>query len=413
MVNMKLRLVILYITCTLAGTSAQSRSTHIGISLSKYQCKNETYFKFPHAEVLENPLKAFKVRTHTRCRASCSVIPDECKSYNLRKIEGEKHIKMCELLGPYLTIEAPTATPDDVDHYLREIPVECRENEQLISGDRFYVADSGLTASTTHSSSHGTQRSRLDTQAGGGQTGAWSVGTNNINQWIQADLGEVRVVAGVVTQGRQDMGQWVKSYKFIYGETENDLEEYGMVLPEVLENPLKAFKVLTNTRCEASCSVIPDECKSYNLRKIEGEKHMKMCELLGPYLTVEYPTATLDDVDHYLREALVECRENKQMISGDDFYVADAGITASTTHSHSHGTQRSRLDTQADGGGTGAWCVGTRDIHQWIQADLGEIVIVTGVVTQGRQAGGQWVKSYKFIYGETENDLEEYGMVRE
>jgi hypothetical protein len=40
----------------------------------------------------------------------------------------------------------------------------------------------------------------------------WSPGSHDLNQWIQMDAGQVKVINGVVTQGRQDMGYWITSY---------------------------------------------------------------------------------------------------------------------------------------------------------------------------------------------------------
>jgi hypothetical protein len=48
---------------------------------------------------------------------------------------------------------------------------------------------------------------------------AWCAASNDLNQWIQMDTGQVKVINGVVTQGRQDYDQWVTSY-FI--ETSSD-----------------------------------------------------------------------------------------------------------------------------------------------------------------------------------------------
>ncbi len=41
----------------------------------------------------------------------------------------------------------------------------------------------------------------------------WSAATNDINQWIQADLGAVVIVTGVLIQGRSDLDQWVTKFK--------------------------------------------------------------------------------------------------------------------------------------------------------------------------------------------------------
>ncbi len=41
---------------------------------------------------------------------------------------------------------------------------------------------------------------------------AWCANSNDLNQWIQMDAGLVKVINGVVTQGRQIHDQWVTSY---------------------------------------------------------------------------------------------------------------------------------------------------------------------------------------------------------
>jgi hypothetical protein len=41
---------------------------------------------------------------------------------------------------------------------------------------------------------------------------AWCSGTNDLNQWIEMDAGQSKVINGVVTQGRQNKNQWVTSY---------------------------------------------------------------------------------------------------------------------------------------------------------------------------------------------------------
>ena len=48
---------------------------------------------------------------------------------------------------------------------------------------------------------------------------AWCAGPDDLNQWIQMDTGQVKVINGVVTQGGQNYDQWVTSY-FI--ETSSD-----------------------------------------------------------------------------------------------------------------------------------------------------------------------------------------------
>jgi hypothetical protein len=68
--------------------------------------------------------------------------------------------------------------------------------------------------------------------------GAWCAGYLDLNQWIRMDAGQVKVINGVVTQGRQDYDQWVTSY-FI--ETSSDGLTWTAVTqrdPIVLELPV-------------------------------------------------------------------------------------------------------------------------------------------------------------------------------
>ncbi|CAH1802614.1 unnamed protein product [Owenia fusiformis] len=55
-------------------------------------------------------------------------------------------------------------------------------------------------------------------------SGAWVPLTVNGNQWIQADLGSLMQVNGVVTQGRADYNQWVTSYKVYYSTDGSSFE---------------------------------------------------------------------------------------------------------------------------------------------------------------------------------------------
>jgi hypothetical protein len=71
---------------------------------------------------------------------------------------------------------------------------------------------------------------------------AWCAGSNDLNQnqWIQMDAGQVKVINGVVTQGRQDYDhgerQWVTSY-FI--ETSSDGNAWTSVTQrDLLELPV-------------------------------------------------------------------------------------------------------------------------------------------------------------------------------
>ena len=78
--------------------------------------------------------------------------------------------------------------------------------------------------------------------------------------------------------------------------------------------------------------------------------------------------------------------------------IPDAQITASSEYNAGHGASNGRLNFKAGGGTTGAWSAGINDAKQWLQVDLGQSAMVTGIKTQGREDADQWVTSYTVSY---------------
>ena len=49
------------------------------------------------------------------------------------------------------------------------------------------------------------------------EKGSWSAGRNDVNQWLQVDLGNQQTaVTRVTTQGKNGYSQWVTKYKLQY-----------------------------------------------------------------------------------------------------------------------------------------------------------------------------------------------------
>ena len=76
-----------------------------------------------------------------------------------------------------------------------------------------------MSASTIHSSAYAASLGRLNLAAVSGKAGSWGVKRNDVNQWLQIDLGSPTTVTKVATQGRQDSSQWVTSYSLSYSLT--------------------------------------------------------------------------------------------------------------------------------------------------------------------------------------------------
>ena len=80
------------------------------------------------------------------------------------------------------------------------------------------IPDRSITASSEWDHYHGPHNARLNHQSAPPVTGSWSAGTNDLNQWIQADLGELKKVSGVLTQGRNGLPAWVTKFIVQYSD---------------------------------------------------------------------------------------------------------------------------------------------------------------------------------------------------
>ena len=76
-----------------------------------------------------------------------------------------------------------------------------------------------MSASTIYSSHCAASLGRLNLAAGSGKVGSWCAKRNDVNQWLQIDLGSLTTVTKVATQGRQDSSQWLTTYSLSYSLT--------------------------------------------------------------------------------------------------------------------------------------------------------------------------------------------------
>ena len=82
----------------------------------------------------------------------------------------------------------------------------------------------------------------------------------------------------------------------------------------------------------------------------------------------------------------------------EDGAISDGQISASSAHRKYFGPADARLNFSGNGVRGGAWMAGTQDHNQWLQVDLGDFTIVTGIDTQGR--GAYRVKKYTVSYSQ-------------
>lgn len=88
------------------------------------------------------------------------------------------------------------------------------------------ISDDKITASTELNNHHAFQ-GRLHFPNAGKIAGCWAAAINDVNQWLQVDLGNrFSNVTGVATQGRDRFAQWVAKYKLHYGNDGVNFELY-------------------------------------------------------------------------------------------------------------------------------------------------------------------------------------------
>jgi len=82
------------------------------------------------------------------------------------------------------------------------------------------ISDSQITASSEWSEINSPKRARLYTKEDPYGRGAWSSLTNDLNQWLQVDLGKITPVTHVATQGRNSYSplQMVTKYKVQFSD---------------------------------------------------------------------------------------------------------------------------------------------------------------------------------------------------
>ena len=90
------------------------------------------------------------------------------------------------------------------------------------------ISDSQISASSQLDSNHAVTHGRLHFEATADKAGSWSARSNDVNQWLQIDLGSRHTeVARVATQGRNDYPQWVSKYKLQYSDDGVNFQYYG------------------------------------------------------------------------------------------------------------------------------------------------------------------------------------------
>ena len=89
------------------------------------------------------------------------------------------------------------------------------------------IFDRQISASSELDANHAAIHGRMNIKATANNVGSWSAVSNDVNQWLQVDLGsQCTKVTGVATQGRSDVAQWVTKYRLQYSKDGENFQYY-------------------------------------------------------------------------------------------------------------------------------------------------------------------------------------------
>ncbi|XP_078519461.1 neuropilin-1 isoform X2 [Lissotriton helveticus] len=250
---------------------------------------------------------------------------------------------------------------------------ECKEPLGMESGE---IDSNQITVSTQYSTNWSAERSRLNYPENG-----WTPGEDSIKEWIQVDLGLLRFVSGIGTQGaiskETKKKYYVKSYKVDISSNGEDWITLKDGSKHIVfhgnSNPTDVvFRSFPK----------PVLTRFVRLRPVTWESGISLrFEVYGCKIT-DYP-----------------CSGMLGMVSG---LISDAQITASSKVDRNWVPENARLITSRSG-----WALPPTTNHpyaqEWLQVDLGEEKIVRGIIIQGGKHRENKVFMRKFKIGYSNN----------
>ena len=202
-------------------------------------------------------------------------------------------------------------------------------------------------------------------------SGGWCSGANTVGQWIELDNGKIGSISGVITQGRKNSSQWVKSFKVKYKDGSGSWWDIdGKIFPGNVD---KDSKVTTTFSKPVRARYIRIYPQSWN-----DHMSMRVDMIAGDTNTDKFPA--VGDLPY----------------SGH----SSSGNWGNDSIGTSHGA--GRLDSAR------AWSALTAQQNAktaWYQLGLNSPVNVSGVAMKGRPDSNQWITSTKFKYEDENGDF--------
>jgi len=266
---------------------------------------------------------------------------------------------------------------------------EACQAQPLVSGESM-VPDLRMTSSSHWDLFHQASRARMHSVYDDGYRGGWVAWPWDQNQYLQVEFDTTMAIYAIQTKGRQDYPQWSGTYKLLYAEVSGAFETY--------QEPYGSEKIF-NGNSDSDTLVT-----NYLAANIYNVKFVRI-----------NPLSWTNGIS--LRLEVLGCSSHRDgctdipLITGANNYVPNSRLTASSSWSDTiSGPGRSRLNTRANGNLAGAWVPLVNDANQWIQADLGKVMLVMAVATQGRHEMEMYIITYKLSHSMEGTNFNEYGV---
>ncbi|XP_072166958.1 lactadherin-like [Diadema setosum] len=247
------------------------------------------------------------------------------------------------------------------------------------------LPDSSLTASSCISDEVCTNKARLHGKFG------WmplpsSSSSESSSEWLLVNLLSTYLVTGIITQGAERFLSFVLTYSISSSIDGNTWTQY--------RDPLTGNKMVLRGNFDDRTPV-----KHYFRPPIKGQYIRFEPITFSSRIAVRLELLGYGPLHNVLASLVDEgCTVERGVPLGvADGRIPDDRLTASSTYggqTNFYGVTKGRLDLTVPGPDGGSWTAERfRDPRPWVKIDIGQIVMVTGVITQGSYHWDNWVTS--------------------
>ncbi|XP_071958874.1 uncharacterized protein [Antedon mediterranea] len=115
-----------------------------------------------------------------------------------------------------LTSEESTSLPPTSTQISENQVINVITCEEPMGMESYEIQDYSIQASSVQQLGTNQHRARLNSQQIENAQGGWQPLNSNSNQWIQVNLGWLKVITGVVTQGKHGGNKWVTEFEILF-----------------------------------------------------------------------------------------------------------------------------------------------------------------------------------------------------